>query len=76
MTDFRAEAVNDGGLDALRLQIEVRRGADPVAARRALGEWIKVTFGLTPEVEVLEMGTLAREFEKAVKVPRFIDRRG
>ncbi len=76
VTDFRAEAVNDGGLDALRLQIEVRRSADPVAARRALGEWIKVTFGLTPEVEVLEMGTLAREFEKAVKVPRFIDRRG
>jgi hypothetical protein len=24
---------------------------------------------------VLEMGTLARDFEKAVKVPRFVDRR-
>ena len=44
--------------------------------RRGLGERIKTTFGLTPEVEVLEMGTLAREFEKAVKVPRFVDRRG
>jgi phenylacetate-coenzyme A ligase PaaK-like adenylate-forming protein len=76
VTDFRAEAVNDGGLDALRLQIEVRRGADSAAARRGVGERIKTTFGLTPEVEVLEMGTLAREFEKAVKVPRFVDRRG
>jgi phenylacetate-CoA ligase len=76
VTDFRAEAMNDGGLDALRLQIEVRRGVESAEVRRGLGERIKTTFGLTPEVEVLEMGTLAREFEKAVKVPRFVDRRG
>jgi phenylacetate-CoA ligase len=76
VSDFRAEAVNDGGLDALRLQIEVRRGADAVAVKRGVGERIKATFGLTPEVEVLETGTLARDFEKAVKVPRFVDRRG
>jgi phenylacetate-CoA ligase len=75
VTDFRAEALNDGGLDALRLQIEVRRGADPAAVRGVVAERIKLTFGLTPEVEVLEMGTLARDFEKAVKVPRFVDRR-
>jgi phenylacetate-CoA ligase len=76
VSDFRAEAVNDGGLDALRLQIEVRRDADAAGVRRAVGERIKATFGLTPEVEVLETGTLARDFEKAVKVPRFVDRRG
>jgi len=76
VTDFRAEAMNDGGLDSLRLQIEVRRGVDSAEVRRGLGERIRTTFGLTPEVEVLEMGTLARDFEKAVKVPRFVDRRG
>jgi hypothetical protein len=46
------------------------------AARRGVGERIKATFGLTPEVEVLATGTLARDFEKAVKAPRFVDRRG
>jgi phenylacetate-CoA ligase len=76
VSDFRAAAVNEGGLDELRLQIEVRRGADAAAVRRGVGERIRTTFGLTPEVEVLETGTLARDFEKAVKAPRFVDRRG
>jgi hypothetical protein len=36
---------------------------------------VRDTFGLTPEVAVLEAGTLAREFEASVKTPRFVDRR-
>ena len=30
----------------------------------------------TPEIVLLESGTLAREFESAIKAPRFADRRG
>jgi hypothetical protein len=32
-------------------------------------------FALRPTINVLERGTLAREFESAVKAPRFVDRR-
>ncbi len=44
-----------------------------MAAR--LGAATKATFEVTPEVVVLERGTLAREFEASVKAPRFVDRR-
>jgi phenylacetate-CoA ligase len=75
ITDFRAEAVSTGGLDALRLLVEVRRGVDAGALARSLAEAVRTRFELTPEIETLETGTLAREFEKAVKAPRFTDRR-
>jgi phenylacetate-CoA ligase len=74
--DFRAEAVNDGGLDALRLSIEVRKGVDAGALSRTLMVLMKEKFELGPEIVVLETGTLAREFEANVKAARFIDRRG
>lgn len=75
VSDFRAEAVATAGNDALRLLVEVRRGADPGATARDLAAAFKGKFELTPEIEVLETGTLAREFEKAVKAPRFVDKR-
>jgi phenylacetate-CoA ligase len=75
ITDFRAEAVSTEGLDALRLLIEVRCGGDPVVVAKGLAEAVKATFELTPEVEVLATGTLAVEFEKTVKAPRFLDKR-
>jgi phenylacetate-CoA ligase len=74
--DFRAEAINDGDLDALRLSIEVRRGADTAATAAALALEMKERFELVPQVEVLETGTLAKEFEANVKAARFVDRRG
>jgi phenylacetate-CoA ligase len=74
--DFRAEAVNEGGLDALRLSIEVRRGADPKAIAARLAAEVKEKFELAPQLVVLETGTLAREFEANVKAARFVDRRG
>ena len=37
---------------------------------------VKQKFELTPEIVLLESGTLAREFESAIKAPRFMDRRG
>jgi phenylacetate-CoA ligase len=76
ITDFRAEAVTTpDGTDALRLLVEVRRGAEPEPVTRELAAAVRARFELTPAVEVLETGTLAREFEKSVKAPRFVDRR-
>lgn len=75
VTDFRAEAAGDGGLDVLRIQVEVRRGVDAGGFAGWLQQRVKATFELTPEVVLLDAGTLAREFEQSVKVPRFVDRR-
>lgn len=74
--DFRAEAVNDGGNDILRVSIEIRRGTDKDALVKRLVEKTRETFELLPQVVVLETGTLAREFEANVKAARFLDRRG
>ena len=73
--DFRAEAVNEGGNDILRVSVEVRRGADKDALVDLLSAKIKDTFELSPKIVVLETGTLAREFEANVKAARFVDRR-
>jgi phenylacetate-CoA ligase len=73
--DFRAEAVNEGGNDILRVCIEIRRGVDGKSLVGTLAGKIKETFELAPQVVVLETGTLAREFEANVKAARFVDRR-
>jgi hypothetical protein len=36
---------------------------------------IKRTFEITPLVQVLKRGTLAAEFERSLKAPRFVDQR-
>ena len=73
--DFRAEALNDGGNDILRLSVEIRRGADPESFAKVLSGKVKEAFELAPQVVVLETGTLAKEFEANVKAARFVDRR-
>ena len=73
--DFRAEALNEGGNDVLRLSIEVRRGADAAAICSAVAAAMKEKFELAPQVVALEAGTLAKEFEANIKASRFIDRR-
>jgi phenylacetate-CoA ligase len=75
ITDFRAEAVATSGNDALRLLVEIKRGTPAETVTRDLAGTFKAKFEFTPEIEVLETGTLAREFEKAVKAPRFVDKR-
>jgi phenylacetate-CoA ligase len=74
--DFRAEALNEGDNDILRLSIEVRRGCDVASISRSLIREMKEKFELAPQVVVLETGTLAKEFEANVKAARFVDRRG
>jgi phenylacetate-CoA ligase len=71
VVDFRAEVVNEGDNDALRLFVESRSGQ---AAKVA--DAVRKTFQIAPEVTLLARGTIAREFEAAVKPPRFVDKRG
>jgi phenylacetate-CoA ligase len=73
--DFRAEAINEGDLDVLRLCIECRKGVDQNALIARLVTEVKEKFELQPEIVVLETGTLAREFEANIKAARFVDRR-
>jgi phenylacetate-CoA ligase len=74
--DFKGEAITaPDGQDRLVIFIELRRGVDPNLAIDDLTNAFKYKFEQTCAVEVLETGTLAREFEKSVKAPRFIDRR-
>jgi phenylacetate-CoA ligase len=73
--DFRAEAINEGDNDILRLFIEVRRGTDGLSVSRVIADGVKSKFELAPQVVVLETGTLAKEFEANIKASRFIDRR-
>ena len=74
--DFRAEAVSEGDLDALKLSVEIRRGVDANALTQRITLEIKEKFELIPLIVVLDTGTLAREFESNIKAARFVDRRG
>jgi phenylacetate-CoA ligase len=73
--DFKAELVSERDLDILLLSVEVRRGADAGAAVGHLKTAVHEQFELTPQIVVVETGTLAKEFEASVKMPRFSDRR-
>jgi phenylacetate-CoA ligase len=73
--DFKAELVTEIDLEALLLSVEVRRGVDPASLAERLKTAVRNTFGLTPQIAVLEAGALAKEFEASIKTPRFADRR-
>jgi len=73
--DFRAEAISDGDNDALRLCVELKRDVSSDAFCVFLSQKIKEKFELSPQVAVLETGTLAKEFEANVKAARFVDKR-
>ncbi len=75
VADFKAEVVNVGDLDEFVLSIEVSPDNDPATVAKSVAQRTKLKFELTPQIRLLERGTLAREFENAVKAPRFADRR-
>jgi phenylacetate-CoA ligase len=75
VADFKAELVAPSDLEVLLVSIEARPGTDANAVAAEVRQSVKDTFGLTPEIAMLETGTLAKEFESSVKTPRFIDRR-
>ena len=71
VVDFRAELLNEGSNDVLHLHVEMK-----LQAKERVIEAIRKTFQVTPQVTLLERGTIAREFEANIKAPRFVDRRG
>ncbi len=71
VVDFRAEVYNANDNDVLHIHIEKRSGD-----REGTVELIRRTFQVTPEVTLLPRGTIAKDFEAAVKAPRFVDKRG
>ena len=76
VNDFQAVlATGDDSLESLRVKIEIKRGADADAVAGDVSASVKRTFEVTPEVEVLETGALAKLFETSIKAPRFVDER-
>src|SRR5580700_9712762 len=73
--DFKAELITERDLEILLVSVEVRRGVDPAGAAERLKAAVHEQFELTPRIVVVETGTLAKEFEASVKMPRFVDRR-
>jgi len=71
VVDFRAELFNEGSNDVLHLHVEMK-----VQHKERVIEAIRRTFQVTPQVTLLERGTIAREFEANIKAPRFVDKRG
>lgn len=71
VVDFRAEVYNSGDNDVLHLHVE-KRSAD----REGTVEAVRRAFQISPEVTLLPRGTIAKDFEAAVKAPRFVDKRG
>ena len=71
VVDFRAEVANEGDNDVLRLFVEMRSDE-----KGRIADMVRKTFQVTPQVSLLARGTIARDFEAAVKPPRFIDKRG
>ena len=71
VVDFRCEVAADGGVDQFVVHVELREAAAMVDLERR----IKHRFEVTPLVKLVPAGSIAREFESAVKAPRFLDKR-
>ena len=74
--DFKCEIVTGADdLERLKVSVELKRDANEEAVSADLNSRIKNTFEVTPELVRLDLGSLAQEFEGAVKAPRFQDNR-
>lgn len=76
VNDFQGVLVTgDDALETLELRIEVKRDADSGAVASRIADDVRRAFEISPEVQVLEIGTLAKAFESSIKAPRFVDER-
>jgi phenylacetate-CoA ligase len=77
VNDFQAVLQTDPatGREEIKILIEIARDLDGAAICAHVAGHVKKTFEVSPLVEVLPLGTLAAEFERSVKAPRFVDRR-
>ena len=71
VVDFRAEVYNENDNDVLHLHLEKRGGT-----MEGTVEAMRRIFQITPLVTLLPRGQIAKDFEAAVKPPRFVDKRG
>lgn len=77
LADFQAVLFSDPetSLESLKVRIEIRRGGDATALSADVVQAIRRIFEISASIETVEAGTLAAEFEKNVKAPRFLDQR-
>ncbi|MBI4465764.1 MAG: phenylacetate--CoA ligase family protein [Acidobacteria bacterium] len=75
VADFRLQVKDGESGDRLVLQLEFRKGADRSEQVNNIRAATKETFEVSPEIEVLEIGTLAQLFISDVKAARFVDSR-
>lgn len=76
VNDFKAELVSAAdGTDSFALSVEIRPDSDAEGVAGELVARTKKIFEVTADVSVLDVGTLAKEFETSVKAPRFADKR-
>jgi phenylacetate-CoA ligase len=75
--DFQAVLETEVKTDRenLRVLIEIRGACEPDAVCVAVAQAVKNTFEISPSVQVLQRGSLAAEFERSLKAPRFVDHR-
>ena len=75
VNDFKVELRTGSSGDELVVSIEIKRGVSADTVPGDVASAIRGTFEVLPLVEILETGTLGREFEKSIKAPRFVDHR-
>ena len=75
--DFQAvlETEVATGREGLKVLIEIKGAIDEALVCANVRGEHQQTFEVSPLVEVLKRGTLATEFERSLKAPRFVDRR-
>jgi phenylacetate-CoA ligase len=75
--DFQAVLETEAatGREGLKVLIEIKSAVDEAVVCANVCGSVKQTFEVSPLVEVLKRGTLASEFERSLKAPRFVDRR-
>lgn len=76
ISDFKVEISETDALDEMRILFEPRSSTVPEDAKSSLIGDVRNTFELTPEIDILEPGTLEKEFQNQLKQQRFIDKRG
>ena len=76
INDFQGVLVTDkSGMETLKLRLEIKRGVDGKTAAETVIREVKSVFEITPDIEVLTAGALAKAFEASIKAPRFVDER-
>lgn len=61
--------------ETLRIRLESSTAIDQLKLSEEVAKVVKNSFEITPLIDLVPIGTLASEFEKSIKAPRFLDQR-